>query len=222
MYVMYEKDVKTKIIEWLIKTKKHDVVVTEVAVGNVCKSGESVRSDIFAVNGDISIYEVKTERDSLARLDNQLKFYTQYAHRVSVVVADKFIKKAEVLPENIGVYRYDDKGIYEVRAPLKNVIEFEKYLEYWWVKELKEIFRGYPKWYELYDDTAIDKLLNTLTKEQIMKLTLYRLKERYRDESEGLKVSIATGTKFEKRTFQKKLTITPLKDIPMGELLDMV
>lgn len=54
MIFMNEKDVKRKIIEWLIKTKKHDVVVTEVAVGDVYKSGESARSDIFALNGDIS------------------------------------------------------------------------------------------------------------------------------------------------------------------------
>lgn len=222
MYVMNERDVKSKIIEWLIKTKKHDVVVTEVAVGNVCKGGESARSDIFAVNGDISIYEVKTERDTLARLENQLKFYTRYANRVSVVVADKFMSKVEKLPDHIGIYRYDTKGIYEARSPIKQEIEFERYLEYWWVKELKEIFRGFPKWYELYDETATDKLLGILTKEQIRNLTLYRLKERYKDESEGLKESVINGTKFEKRKFQKTLNITPLKDIPMSELLDMV
>lgn len=220
-YIMNEKIVKSKIIEWLIKTKKHEVVVTEVAVGNVCKKGESARSDIFAVNGDISIYEVKTDRDTLTRLDNQINFYTLYADKVSVVVADKFIEKVTELPQNIGIYRYDKKGIYEIRPPIKNNIQFDKYLEYWWVKELKEIFRGFHKWYELYDETAKEKLLNTLTKEQIINLTLYRLKERYKEESEALKESVFSGTKFEKRKFQSKLNITPLKDIPMKELLGM-
>ena len=123
------------------------------------------------------------------------------------------------LPESIGVYRYDSKGVIEVRPPSRNEIPLDQYWSYWWVKELKEIFRGFPKWYELFEETAQKKLLGLLTEDQIVRLTLFRLKERYMEESDTLKQCVLRGEHFEKRKFQKKINVTPLKDIPAGELL---
>ena len=57
-----EKEIKLKVIEYLLKKRVHDIVVPEVTVGHKSLTHKQVRADIFAINGDISIYEIKSEK----------------------------------------------------------------------------------------------------------------------------------------------------------------
>jgi len=221
---MAEKEIKIKVIEWLMKHEKHSVVIPEVTLGHKASiEGASVsRADIFAVNGDISIYEIKTERDTLDRLESQLTMYQQVANRVSVVVADKFIEKAMILPDNIGVYSITSRSIKKIRPPKSCKITTSAYLHYWWGLELKEIFRGFSGWSKIDSDTGKQKLIDLLTDDQIRNLTLYRLKERYYKESEIIANAIIEkkyDELFPKRNFGGDIKITPLKDIVFGEII---
>ena len=97
---MNEKDIKIQVIDWLHKNEKHAVIVPEVTLGD--SFYDRVRADVFALNGSISIYEIKSEKDTLDRLDNQIEKYTRYANKVSVIVDSKFLGKM-TLPDSVGI-----------------------------------------------------------------------------------------------------------------------
>lgn len=212
------KEVKAKelVIRHLIKNKKHDIAIPEVVIGK----NNSVRSDIFALNGDISIYEIKTKNDTLVRLENQIKFYQQYANRVYVVVDKKFLDKLNV-DSTIGIYELTNRGINLIREATFNNLPVENYFDYWWTLEFKEILRGVPGFSKItnYLDGQ-QALKNILSDEEIKKLTIFRLKERYQGESDDIKECIykQSEIKFIKRKVNNNLKITPLKDIPFGVL----
>lgn len=219
--VMLEKDIKIKVFEYLIKNEKHSVIVPEITIGNKIKMNTSgaVRADIFAVNGDISIYEIKSERDSLERLPNQLDLYQQNANRVSIVIADKFMDKIDFISDDIGIYSYNNRGIKCIRKPISNEIDLDRYISYWWGSELKLIFKGIKGATSLHLDAAKEKLRELLNDEQIKNLTLFRLQERYKDESDMIKDIILEkdyDSLFPKKKFDRKINLTPLKDVPFG------
>lgn len=221
---MTEKEVKIKVIDWLHKNEKHSVIVPEVTFGNQTKMNttNAVRADVFALNGDISIYEIKTEKDNLDRLPYQLKLYTQYANRVSVVVAEKFLQHAKELPEEIGVYVIEKRTIKKIRAPKSKSVSLNKYLNFWWGIELKKLFRGIPKKSTLHLTAALEELQKLLSSEEIKRLTLFRLKERYQKENDFIVSALENkeyDRLFPKKTFTKNnINVTPLKDIPFGVL----
>jgi hypothetical protein len=55
----------------------------------------SVRVDIAVVNGELHGFEIKSARDTLARLPGQERLYSQVFDRVTLVVAEKHAEKAE-------------------------------------------------------------------------------------------------------------------------------
>lgn len=215
---MKERKAKELVINHLLKKNKHDIAIPEVSIGK----NNSVRSDIFALNGDITIYEIKTELDTLTRLDNQLKYYKQYANKIYVVVDKKFLDKLNI-DINIGIYELKNNTIKLIREAKHIELPTDNYLDYWWTKEYKEILRGFTGFSKItnYIDGR-NTLKRILTEEEIKNLTLFRLKERYKDESEKIKNAIYDNSGlediFEKREYISNPKITPLKDITFGQL----
>lgn len=95
---------KNLIIEQLfLKKYDYDIAtfLTEFRVGDR-------KADCVVLNGKSTCYEIKTEFDSLLRLDLQLKEYEQIFDEVYVVCATKFTQKLlNQLPENIGIFEYN-------------------------------------------------------------------------------------------------------------------
>ena len=58
----------------------------------LCKG--SVRADIAVVNGILKGYEIKSEKDTIARLKTQASVYSQVFDTVTLVVAERHLKKA--------------------------------------------------------------------------------------------------------------------------------
>jgi hypothetical protein len=61
-------------------------MLTEFRVGP-CKA------DLVILNGTSTAYEIKSERDSLSRLDRQLAFYAKIFNKVYVVAAERFVEE---------------------------------------------------------------------------------------------------------------------------------
>jgi len=82
-----EAEIKAALIDRLIargfKTPR-DVLINEFALPTWQR-----RADIVVVNGCLHIFEIKSDGDSLDRLDGQLRMYKQYAEKVSVVCAPR-------------------------------------------------------------------------------------------------------------------------------------
>ena len=97
---------KNLIIEKLF-LKKYDcdkaTVLTELREGQR-------KADCVILNGKSICYEIKTEFDSLQRLDSQLKEYEKLFNEIYVVCAPKFTKKLlDDLPTHIGIIEFNHK-----------------------------------------------------------------------------------------------------------------
>jgi len=69
------------------------------------------KADILILNGTSHIYEIKTELDSLERLDGQIKDYIRFSEFVSIVASEKHIDKLLVrAPSSVGIICLTDKG----------------------------------------------------------------------------------------------------------------
>lgn len=57
------------------------------------------RIDIAVLNGSLTAFEIKSEKDSLDRLDNQAQLYAEVAHKAVLIASENHIKAAlRVLP----------------------------------------------------------------------------------------------------------------------------
>ncbi len=84
---------------------------------NEFKIGNSI-ADFILINGELKVFEIKTEFDNLDKLDKQIFDYRQFADRIYVVSCSKHIDKL------ISIYDESDIGIieYTYNNTLKEII----------------------------------------------------------------------------------------------------
>lgn len=64
----------------------------------------SCKADLVILNGTASVYEIKSERDSLARLVNQVENYKRVFATVNVIVGDNHVDSVrDVVPDDVGI-----------------------------------------------------------------------------------------------------------------------
>lgn len=78
----------------------HDARLVEEL--GLCKG--SIRADIAVVNGILKGYEIKSEKDTIARLKTQASVYSQVFDTVTLVVAERHLNKAmRLVPDWWGI-----------------------------------------------------------------------------------------------------------------------
>lgn len=211
---MAEKEIKIKVIEHLFKKNTHEIVVPEVTVGNKLLADKHARADIFAINGNISIYEIKSEKDNLKRLAKQIDLYKLYANCVSVVIAEKFLDKLDI-DDSIGIYVVKKNNISLIREPQKKEIEQNRLLDYWTAQELDAFLFGFKGLSKFNKAQKLEHLQKILTKEQFYYATLGMLKSRYIEENEYIK----EFKEFKSRGMKSNQNITPLRRLSFASLM---
>jgi hypothetical protein len=79
-------------------------MVTEFRVGD-CKA------DVVILNGTGTVYEIKSERDSLSRLQRQMASYAKVFAKVYVIAAECHVAAViDLVPEHVGVRCLDQRG----------------------------------------------------------------------------------------------------------------
>lgn len=64
----------------------------------------SCKADLVILNGTATVYEIKSERDSLARLENQVENYKQVFAKVNVIASESHIDGVlDMIPDDVGV-----------------------------------------------------------------------------------------------------------------------
>lgn len=64
----------------------------------------SCKADLVILNGTATVYEIKSERDSLARLVNQVENYKRVFATVNVIASEGHIQSVlEIVPKDVGV-----------------------------------------------------------------------------------------------------------------------
>lgn len=73
--------------------------------------GHSARADFVTIGKTLSGYEIKSDRDSLTRLADQIKYYDQVFELSSIVAAERHIKSVrQILPAHWGVIRISNSA----------------------------------------------------------------------------------------------------------------
>jgi hypothetical protein len=68
------------------------------------------KADLAILNGTGTVYEVKSERDSLARLERQIAAYRTVFARVFVIAGENHVDAVlSAVPEDVGVLRLDNR-----------------------------------------------------------------------------------------------------------------
>lgn len=66
----------------------------------------SCKADLVILNGTATVYEIKSERDSLSRLRNQLEMYRKVFAKVYVIAAERFVEEIlRVSDSHVGVLK---------------------------------------------------------------------------------------------------------------------
>ncbi|WP_168189770.1 sce7726 family protein [Herbaspirillum sp. VT-16-41] len=104
--MLNEQDIKAAVIDKLFaKLQRHDaVLINEMSVGNAER-----RADIVIANGHLEAFEIKSDLDSLKRLDGQLAVYLKRFDKVTLVLSSKFIDYAlENTPSQVGIWEAEE------------------------------------------------------------------------------------------------------------------
>ncbi len=90
-------------------------ILTEFRVGRN-------KADVVLLNGTSTVYEIKSQYDSFARLDKQLKTYFEIFDYVNVITSpSQATKLAPILPERAGLLVLTDRNtISTIRKPISN------------------------------------------------------------------------------------------------------
>jgi hypothetical protein len=79
------------------------------------------KADLVILNGTATVYEVKSERDSLSRLERQVAAYTKVFGQVYVIAAESHIDAViRSVPEEIGILQLTSR--YQI-SPLREAID---------------------------------------------------------------------------------------------------
>src|SRR3546814_11853290 len=64
----------------------------------------SCKADLVILNGTATVYEIKSERDSLARLANQIENYKRVFAKVNVIASEGHVEGVlTTVPDDVGV-----------------------------------------------------------------------------------------------------------------------
>jgi hypothetical protein len=106
--------------------------------------GFNRRADLIMANGKLAVFEIKSQHDSLVRLEGQLKFYEQFFEQVTVVCAEKHHKNVEQMTsEKIGIWVVKDNGELSVVRLAKStaLTSVKNWLTFLPVDELRELLK---------------------------------------------------------------------------------
>jgi hypothetical protein len=154
------------------------VLINELALDNFSR-----RADIVVVNGNIEMFEIKSEVDNLSRLPGQIETFFRFCDKLHVVSAPCHI--GEILsntPEYIAVWELDyQKGVKVIRrgkkVPLNNKGDLLSMIS---VRELRQLLASK----EIKNDARLRRHLDSvavtkLSVKEIRHGVLQALKDRY-------------------------------------------
>lgn len=73
------------------------------------------RADLVMANGKLAAFEIKSERDSLDRLDGQLDTYLRLFEQVTVVCAPRHVVGVQARArDGVGIWQLTDRGTFKI------------------------------------------------------------------------------------------------------------
>lgn len=174
---LLEADIKALTLNYLRDKKMIDdnsIIMNELTVGDFSR-----RVDLATFSkGKLIAFEIKSEADSLFRLNGQLDKYLEYFDKVIVVSDTKFIPSlSESLPNKIGLWEVKNSKIkIKKKGQLQHKIEKSKLIELMDISDLRKLSsKFYGKKEKDIDtiETSLELLSNHILRQEV-KATLSR------------------------------------------------
>ncbi|WP_143277249.1 sce7726 family protein [Bordetella genomosp. 1] len=107
-------------------------------LSELCVAQFARRADVVLINGHLSAFEIKGERDNLTRLPGQIATYLKHFERVTVVCAPCHTSAVlATVEEPVGVWEVSESGLVKLReATLASSLGLQAWLSYLPVKAL--------------------------------------------------------------------------------------
>ena len=107
----------------------------------------SARIDILAIDDCMHGFEIKSDHDTLNRLEHQIKIYNMVFDKVTLVVGEKYLNKAKlIIPDWWGIILAEDTGneikLVEIKNPeINSKVNPRILVQLLWRDELKKLLK---------------------------------------------------------------------------------
>lgn len=185
---MLEDEIKVALISYLRDRNKNylnAIIASEFVFDNFSR-----RADLLLIDsGRFFAYEIKSEFDSLIRLEGQVEQYLEYFDKLTLVVASKHLKSAlEKTPECVEVLEIKGKNFKLIRrGRISKNHNAEKLLKLLKIKELKSLARKFGSANETRKELIIKSLLK-LAPSFLKKHVVEIISARFKYSSEAFKL----------------------------------
>ncbi len=177
-----EIDIKSLVLNYLFEKqiiRNDDLVINEFTYGNFSR-----RIDLaFIKNNEIYGIEIKSEFDTLNRLDGQVKEYLKVFDKVIVVVATKHLNHAlELLPESVALWEFNGERLKVVRRGKKIKIRDKSiFIDLMRVTDLIKVSNYFGLKYEAKNRHELSKVVANLPTNKLREAAFTALFRRYSD-----------------------------------------
>ncbi|MFN1552095.1 sce7726 family protein [Vibrio natriegens] len=215
-----EIDIKSLVLNYLIEKQivsSEDLIVNEFTYGSFSR-----RVDLaFIKNNEIYGIEIKSEFDTLNRLDGQVKEYLKVFDKVIVVAATKHLEHAlDLLPESVALWEFNGERLKVLRRGKKvKIRDKETFIDLMRVADLVKVSNGFGLRYEAKSRYELSKVVSNLPATKLRDAAFKALFHRY---SDG--VCLFFNRVKHRRVENSDLTILSLnkKDSASRELSDIL
>ncbi|MBY5645852.1 sce7726 family protein [Rhizobium ruizarguesonis] len=108
-----DADIRTPLLAWL--RSQHPDHLTAKMLEEFKMPRPSARIDVALVNGEMSGFEIKSDRDTLNRLAVQIPAFSRLFDRMSLVTTRKHLAEARTkIPSWWGIVVFRDDGSFEI------------------------------------------------------------------------------------------------------------
>lgn len=179
-----ERDIKSLVLSYLLEKKifkDQSLIINEFTYGSFSR-----RVDLALIqNNDFYGIEIKSEFDSLMRLEGQVSEYLKVFDKVIVVVASKHLEHAKnILPENVALWVISSAGIKVVRRGKKSKIkEKSTFINLMRVVDLIKLSKLFTTNLETRSRNELVKLVSKLPVSKLRETAFQALFRRYGDGS---------------------------------------
>lgn len=150
-------------------------------------------ADFIIINGKAQVYEIKTELDTLQRLDGQLRDYYKAFKYVNVITDEKYVERVKKsVNKDIGIYTLTRRNqIHQVRTAKEHANELQSSAMFKILRKPEFEHLNFRKFGKLPKVGASQyykanfELFNRLTKEEQQTELTHILKQRYLNRFKG-------------------------------------
>ncbi len=192
-----EQLAKAQLIQYFLKKQllKEDVVL----INELSLESFSRRADLVLVNGSIDLFEIKSEADSLVRLNGQIETFTKFCDKLHIVVAECHAKKVlSLTSEKTAVWQLNSNGEIKILRKGKKSILLDKknLLQMINISELRKLLtrnkiKPIPQRRKFMDIAALE-LDSKIIRQEVLQL----LKERYVQDTKKILKSATAGNQI--------------------------